>query len=146
MAEASNNTTTVAPGVELPDAALSFTFSRSSGPGGQNVNKVNTRATLTVSVSALRAVMPPYAIRRLKVVASRYVTQEGLQISVGDSRSQIANRKECVERLRGVLVEAMRRPKVRKATKPSARARQRRLDAKKHRSRIKAKRNSKNHD
>jgi ribosome-associated protein len=137
------NTTSVAPGVDLPDAALSFTFSRSSGPGGQNVNKVNSRATLTVPVDALREAMPPYALRRLKTVASRYVTQEGLQISAGDSRSQIANRKACLDRLREVVVEAMRRPKIRKKTKPSARARQRRLDAKKHRSKIKARRKGK---
>ena len=133
-----SNTTPVAPGIDLPEAALSFTFSRSSGPGGQNVNKVNSRATLDVPVSALREAMPPYALHRLKTVAARYVTQEGLQISASDSRSQIANRKACIERLREVLVEAMRRPKVRKKTKPSARARQRRLDAKKHRSKVKA--------
>jgi len=134
------NSTEVAPGIYLPDAALSYTFSRSSGPGGQNVNKVNSRATLEVPVSALRDAMPPDALRRLKTIASRYVTQEGLQISAGDSRSQIANRRACLDRLREVLVEALRRPKVRRATKPSARARQRRLDAKKHRSQIKASR------
>lgn len=137
-----NNTTQIAPGVDLPEAALSFTFSRSSGPGGQNVNKVNSRATLDVPVSALREAMPPYALHRLKTIAARYVTQEGLQISASDSRSQIANRRACMERLREVLIEAMRRPKVRKKTKPSARARQRRLDAKKHRSKVKATRRS----
>ena len=142
MAEPASNTTPVAPGIDLPEAALSFTFSRSSGPGGQNVNKVNTKATLTVKLDDLNGVLPPYAMRRLQVVASRYLTQEGLQISAGDSRSQIANRRACLARLREVLIEAMRRPKVRKKTKPSARAVQRRLDAKKHRSKIKAMRRS----
>ena len=137
-----SHTTQVAPGVALPEAALSFTFSRSSGPGGQNVNKVNSRATLTVPVSALREALPPDALRRLKVIAARFVTLEGLQISASDSRSQIANRRACMDRLREVIVEAMRRPKVRKKTKPSARARQRRLDAKKHRSKIKSSRRS----
>ena len=137
------NSTEVAPGIFLPDAALSFSFSRSGGPGGQNVNKVNTRATLDVPVRALREALPPDALRRLKKIASRYVTQEGLQISAGDSRSQIANRRACLNRLREVLVEALRRPKVRRPTKPSARARQRRLDAKKHRSKIKSMRRSK---
>ena len=132
----------VAPGVVLPDRALAFHFSRSGGPGGQNVNKVNSRATLSVPLDALKAALPPYAVRRLGVVASRYVTQEGLRISASDSRSQIANRKACLQRLREVLIEAMRRPKARKATKPSARAVQRRLDAKKHRSRIKSMRRS----
>jgi len=143
MANPHTNTTPVAPGVDLPDAALLFTFSRSSGPGGQNVNKVNSRATLTVPIDALRDALPPYAVRRLDVVASRYMTQEGLQISASDSRSQAANRKACLARLREVLVQAMRRPKVRKKTKPSARARQRRIDAKKHRSKIKRLRKNK---
>jgi len=132
----------VAPGIELPAAALSFSFSRSGGPGGQNVNKVNSRATLTVSIADLSAVLPAHAVRRLETVASHYLTADGLQISAGGSRSQIANRRACIERLRVVLVEAMRRPKVRKKTKPSARAVQRRLDAKKHRSRIKSMRRS----
>lgn len=143
MAVPQTNTTQVAPGVDLPDAALSFTFSRSSGPGGQNVNKVNSRATLTVPVSALRAALPPYAVNRLKIIAARYVTQEGLQISASDNRSQIANRRACMDRLREVIIEAMIRPKPRKKTKPSARARQRRLDAKKHRSKIKSRRQGK---
>lgn len=137
MQDQPGNMTTVAPGVRLPDDALSFTFSRSGGPGGQNVNKVNSRATLTVPIDALADALPPYAMRRLEQTASRYLTQEGLQVSADNSRSQHANRKACLDRLREVLVQAMHRPKVRKKTKPSARARQRRIDAKKHRSKIK---------
>lgn len=140
MAGDTTNTTQVAPGIDLPDASLSYTFSRSSGPGGQNVNKVNSRATLTVPVSALREALPADAIPRLKVIASRYVTQDGLQISASDSRSQIANRRACLDRLREVIVESLIRPKPRKKTKPSRRAKQRRLDAKKHRSKVKARR------
>ena len=142
MALSESSTTSVAPGVDLPEAALSFTFSRSSGPGGQNVNKVNSRATLTVPLDALHSALPPYAMHRLELVGSRYLTQEGLQISASESRSQITNRRVCMQRLREVLIEAMRRPKVRKKTKPSARAVQRRLDAKKHRSKLKAMRRS----
>lgn len=142
MSEQHDNAIHVAPGIVLPEDVLSFSFSRSGGPGGQNVNKVNTRATLTVPMDALRAVLPEHAMARLELVAGRYLTAEGLQISAADSRSQIANRRACLERLRVVLIEAMRRPKRRKPTRPSARARQRRLDAKKHRSRIKQARRS----
>jgi ribosome-associated protein len=137
------NTTPIAPGIHLPDDALSFSFSRSSGPGGQNVNKVNSRATLRVSVEALRQVLPADAVHRLKTIAARYVTEEGLSISAEESRSQIANRRACLERLREVVVAALKRPKPRRKTKPSARARQRRLDAKKHRSKIKSLRSGK---
>ncbi len=140
MTEASNNAVQIAPGVSIPDAELSFAFSRSGGPGGQNVNKVNTRATLTVSMETLRRALPPYAVHRLELVASRYLTQDGLQVSADGSRSQAANRRACLERLRAVLVQAMQRPKRRKPTRPSARAVQRRLDAKKRRSQIKASR------
>lgn len=140
MAQPPPNTTPIAPGVTLPEAALSFTFSRSSGPGGQNVNKVNTKATLTIALDDLAAALPAYAMRRLEAVAARYLNQDALQISAGDSRSQIANRRACMDRLREVIVEALRRPKPRKATRPSARAVQRRLDAKKHRGKIKASR------
>lgn len=146
MPEPANNMVQAAPGVFLPEAALSFTFSRSGGPGGQNVNKVNTKATLTVPMEALRMALPVYAQRRLGQVASHYLVAEGLQISAAESRSQIANRRACMQKLREVLVEAMRRPKVRKKTKPSARAVQRRLDAKKHRSKIKQSRRSSGRD
>lgn len=142
MVEHSHNLVPIAPGVLLPEATLSFSFSRSGGPGGQNVNKVNTRATLMISMDDLKQALPAYAMHRLEIVASRYMTQEGIQISAGESRSQIANRRACLERLREVLIEALRRPKPRKPTKPSARARQRRLDAKKHRSKIKSQRRS----
>lgn len=146
MATPTHGKTILAPGVQLPDAQLSFTFSRSGGPGGQNVNKVNTKATLTVSRLALSKALPPYAMRRLETVASRYLSEDALQISADDSRSQLANRRACMDRLREVIVQAMHRPKVRRPTRPSRRANQRRIDAKKHRGQIKANRRTRRHD
>ena len=129
----------VAPGRVLPAAALRFVFSRASGPGGQNVNKVNTRATLTVSFSDLEAILPRHALERLPGVASHYVAADPdrLVIHAGDSRSQRANRKACLDRLRRVLLLALHRPPVRRATRPSRGAVQRRLTAKKQRGEIK---------
>lgn len=138
MSEPLGDNVMIAPGVVLPGSALRFTFSRSGGPGGQNVNKVNTRATLAVSMDDLAQVLPAHALARMDVVAGRYRVNEGLQFHAADSRSQIANRKACIAKLREVLIAAMRRPKVRRATRPSARAKQRRLDAKKQRGQIKA--------
>ncbi|MFI4859691.1 MAG: alternative ribosome rescue aminoacyl-tRNA hydrolase ArfB [Phycisphaerales bacterium JB063] len=130
----------LAPGVSLPGSALRFTFSRSGGPGGQNVNKVNSRATLTIGLGELDAVLPAHASARLREIAGRMLTEDTLQISDASSRSQLANRRGCMEKLREVLVQAMHRPRVRRKTRPSARARQRRLDNKKHRGRLKSER------
>lgn len=115
-------------GVSLPADALRFTFSRSGGPGGQNVNKLNTRATLTVSLEDLAEAMPAAAIERLP---RRYLTDEAVVVSSSISRSQIANREHCVEKLSAAVIAAMRPRKIRRKTKPSAGAKRRRLEAKK---------------
>lgn len=142
MPESLDQDLMIAPGVVLKAAKLSFTFSRSSGPGGQNVNKVNTRATLTVARDDLAEVLPGYALARLQSVAGSALNTDTLQFSASDSRSQVANRKACLDKLRGVLVETMRRPKIRRKTKPSRGAIQRRITAKKQRGQIKQMRKS----
>ncbi len=130
-------------GVAIPLSGMTFTASRSSGPGGQNVNKVNSKVTLTVPLALLAAHLPGYAMRRLPLVAgSRLAGDPGdrIVIAASDSRSQLANRRVCVARLREVLIAALHRPPVRRKTKPSAGARQRRIDAKKQRGQIKQRR------
>ena len=130
----------VAPGVRLPPAALQFTFARGGGPGGQNVNKVNTHAILTVPMDALAQTLHPEALDRLRGAAGRYLAAEPerLVIHASDSRSQLANRRACLLRLRHLLIAAMSRPKRRRPTRPSRAAKQRRLDNKRHRGRIKS--------
>lgn len=137
-----SNDIPIAPGVALPESALRFTFSRSGGPGGQNVNKLNTKAMLTVEVADLADVMQPWAIQRLLIHAGSRLAgdAERIQITDSSSRSQHANRQACLAKLRLMIVEAMNRPKRRRPTKPSRGAIQRRLDAKRHRSRIKSNR------
>ncbi|MBB6429048.1 alternative ribosome rescue aminoacyl-tRNA hydrolase ArfB [Algisphaera agarilytica] len=132
----------IAPGVWLDESAMSFTFSRGGGPGGQNVNKVNTHATLTLPLEALENAMPAWAFARLCDAAGRYLADKPprLVIHASDSRSQLANRRSCVLKLRQLIVAAMNRPRIRRPTRPSAAAKQRRLDAKKHRSQIKSQR------
>jgi ribosome-associated protein len=125
----------VAPGIYLPEAALRFTFSRSSGPGGQNVNKLSTKAQLHLALSALREKIGPAATDRLMLLAgpARLTADGDLLISVEETRSQRMNRDICIERLRTLLLQALTPPKTRRRTRPTRSSKQRRLDAKKHR-------------
>lgn len=138
MPEPSDSGAQLAPGVWAPAGAVRFQFARAGGPGGQNVNKLNTKAELWVQVDQLRG-LHPEAVVRLKALAGWRLTQAGeIHISAETSRSQEANRADALERLRELLVAAMRRPKPRRATRPSRAARQRRLEGKKRRSAVKA--------
>ena len=130
----------VAPGVKLPRSALGLSFTRASGPGGQHVNKANTRVTLTVPLEALRQAMGSEAHERLTKLGARYLAAEHLAISAGHSRSQLANRRACFARLRALLVAASHRPRPRKATRPTRAAVRRRLETKRARSTRKAER------
>ncbi len=124
----------------VPRSVLRFTASRSGGPGGQNVNKVNTKATLTVTADDLAAVLPGDAMRRLPGLAGQRWAGDRLVIAASDSRSLVSNRRACVARLRELLVAALHRPRVRRATKPSRGAIERRIEEKKRRGAIKRQR------
>ena len=121
---------------------MRFQFARSGGPGGQNVNKVNTKAELWVPLEALaRAGMSGRAIERLRALAGRRVTEAGeLHVSSDTERTQPANRAAVLERLRELLVSAMREPKARRKTRPTLASKRRRLETKRRRSEVKAKR------
>lgn len=128
----------LAPGVSVLPGALRFQFARSSGPGGQNVNKLNTKAELWVSVSALRGISED-SIGRLMLLAGRRLTRQGeIHLAAEASRSQETNRQAVLDRLRELLIAAMHRPRPRRKTRPSRASRQKRLNAKKHRGEIKS--------
>ena len=130
----------VGPGVFLPSWAMRFQFARSGGPGGQNVNKLNTKAELWVRPENLRG-MHPEVVGRLRALAGKRLTKEGeIHIVAETARTQERNRQAVLEKLRELVVEAMHRPKVRRKTKPSRGAKERRLESKKRRGEIKAKR------
>lgn len=129
----------LAPGVYVAAAGLRVQYARGSGPGGQNVNKVNTKAELWVEVAQLRG-LTSAAVERLKGIAgpSRLTAAGEIHLASDESRSQEANRTEILRRLREMIVEAKREPKRRKKTRPSRASKMRRLDAKKRRGEIKA--------
>ena len=118
-------------------AELTFSFSRSSGAGGQNVNKVNTRVTLSFDLQASTSLNDEQRQRISRRLARRINRRGVLRISSDVHRTQEANRKEVLERFAQLLKEAVRVERPRKRTRIPARERGRRLEQKKRRSRIK---------
>lgn len=119
-------------GVFVPESALSFRAVRSSGPGGQNVNKRSTKVELRVRVDDLG--LNEDARRRLQRLAGSRLTADGELILTSEGeRSQRRNREEALARLRELVVRACTRPKKRVATKPTRGSRERRLQSKRER-------------
>jgi ribosome-associated protein len=128
------------PGVRLAESSIRFRYARASGPGGQNVNKVNTKAELWLPLDALYG-LSDRAMGRLKQMAGKRLTTAGeIHIASDTERTQEANRAAVLQRLRDLLAQATREPKVRKKTKVSKAAKRRRVDAKRRRGEIKANR------
>ena len=134
--------TELAPGVFAPSGAMRFQAARASGPGGQNVNKVNTRMEMWLDLAQLIGLRPT-ALARLRTMAGKRLTDAGLlHLSCGEHRSQETNRQELYERLRAMIQQARVEPKVRRKTKISKGAKRRRMDEKNRRGEIKSQRRS----
>jgi len=120
--------------IQIPLTELTFSFSRSSGPGGQNVNKVNTKATLRWPV-AISPHLDEGVRERFLEKYRRRVTSEGEFVLHSQRfRDQGRNVADCLDKLRQMLLEVAAAPTVRKKTKPSRAKVQKRLDNKRHRS------------
>jgi ribosome-associated protein len=119
---------------------LRFEFFRSSGPGGQNVNKVATAVRLRFDVRNSPSLPPEVKERLLRLAASRLTDDGVLLIEARRFRTQEQNREDAVARLTAWIAKAFTAPRPRRATKPSRASRQRRLDAKRHHSATKRQR------
>ena len=125
--------------LSIDENDIDISFVRASGPGGQNVNKLSTAAQLRFDTR--RIALPEDAAVRLNRLAGQRMTKDGvIVIHAQRFRTQERNRADAIERLVELLREAMVRPTPRRATKPTLGSKQRRLEGKKHRGDIKAKR------
>ena len=125
-------------GIRIPAAALEWQFARSSGPGGQHVNRTSSKATLRFD--AVRSPALPDAVRRrlLARVRSRLTSEGVLVISSQRHRDQPRNVADCLAKLTALVEAALVAPKERRGSSTPVAARAKRLDAKRRRSRTKS--------
>ncbi len=118
----------------LLTSELQLSASRSSGPGGQNVNKVNSRITLKLDIAGSHILTEDEKQLLLNKLASRLSADGVLVLTSQDKRSQLQNKQEVIIKLDKVLTKAFEKKKIRKATKPSKGSVQDRIKNKKQRS------------
>ncbi len=127
-------------GVSVPLSELRFQFVRSSGPGGQHVNKTATQVEVVFDVAGSPSLTGAQK-QRVRAALRSYMNREGvLRLTCQSTRSQRRNREEAVARLKALLTQALRVPKRRRATRPTRSSVERRIQAKKRRSAIKRQR------
>jgi ribosome-associated protein len=124
--------------LEIPERELAWSFARSGGPGGQNVNKVASKAVLRWDLSANTS-LPADLKERLQARQRRRLTNEGWLVVTSERfRDQLRNIEDCRAKVREMVLEVLHPPKRRKATLPSRGAKERRLTAKKRQGQRKA--------
>ena len=125
------------PPIEIPSSALEYKFIRSSGPGGQNVNKVASAVQLRLNLDAWPQ-LDERIKRRLRTLAGRRLTDDDeIIIAAQQFRTQEQNKRDALERLSELVQKASIIPKTRRATKPTRASKERRLQGKQRRSDVK---------
>jgi ribosome-associated protein len=121
----------VARGIEVPRSEIAIEYSRASGPGGQHVNKTETRVTLRFDFLGSRSIPEADKERMAEKLATKLTKAGELLVSCDAYRDRARNLETAYERLEATLARAYERPKPRKKTRPSRGSKERRLDEKK---------------
>ena len=136
----------ITPDIVIPDEELEWKFIRSSGPGGQNVNKVASAAQLRFLLPQNTS-LPVNVRNRLRRLAGQKLIDDGsILFKSSASRSQDQNRRAALERLEAMIRAAMIEPKIRKKTRPTKGSKERRIESKKQRGATKQQRSGKSYD
>ena len=123
--------------ITIKTAEIRFDFVRSSGPGGQNVNKVASAAQLRFDIRNSTSIPEEIKPRLIKLAGKRVNSEGLLLIDARTSRSQSQNRAEALDRLKTLILKALHKPKPRRKTKPTAASKEKRLRSKKIRGNLK---------
>lgn len=118
--------------IQIPLADMRYSFSRSGGPGGQNVNKVNSKVTLHWHIESCVHLPPEVRERFLAQYGHRINAEGDVVIYSQRYRDQLRNREDCLEKLRQLILSVRTPPKRRRKTRPSRASRERRLREKHH--------------
>lgn len=127
----------IAAGISIDEKDLDYDYVRSSGPGGQNINKVSTAVQLRFNAIQSKS-LPDEVKRRLSAISGKRMTEKGeIVIEAKRFRTQAKNREDALQRLITLIQKAVAKPKLRKKTKPSVSASAARVNSKKRRGVIK---------
>lgn len=128
----------ITPNLAIPDEALEERFVRASGPGGQNVNKVSSAVQLRFDARGSPLLSDEVSTRLQRLAGARLTSEGVIVITAQRFRDQAKNREDARDRLAALIRQALERPKPRRATRPTAASREKRLMGKAKRSGVKA--------
>ncbi len=136
----------ITPDIVIPDEELEWKFIRSSGPGGQNVNKVASAAQLRFLLPQNTSLTVTVRNRLRRLAGQKLIDDGSILLKSSASRSQDQNRRAALDRLETMIRAALVEPKIRKKTRPTKAAKERRIESKKRRGATKQQRGGKSHD